>query len=107
MLQDILRECPRLWCWLLAVFLGRHIARPRPFDEGRHSCLVLGGEGPKGALLTRLPTKDRNVVCVIEHARSEEHTSELQSLRHLVCRLLLEQKKYRYYNNITCATGSV
>src|SRR5258705_10305894 len=25
-------------------------------------------------------------------ARSEEHTSELQSLRHLVCRLLLEKK---------------
>src|SRR5262245_64658373 len=37
----------------------------------------------------------------VEHAlgdkegirRSEEHTSELQSLRHLVCRLLLENKK--------------
>src|SRR5262245_64157551 len=29
--------------------------------------------------------------------RSEEHTSELQSLRHLVCRLLLEKKKK--YNN--------
>src|ERR1039458_6724600 len=28
-------------------------------------------------------------------ARSEEHTSELQSLRHLVCRLLLEKKKRR------------
>src|ERR1035441_10986086 len=27
------------------------------------------------------------------HQRSEEHTSELQSLRHLVCRLLLEKKK--------------
>src|SRR5205814_5640841 len=27
------------------------------------------------------------------HLRSEEHTSELQSLRHLVCRLLLEKKK--------------
>src|SRR5262245_65700558 len=27
------------------------------------------------------------------HGRSEEHTSELQSLRHLVCRLLLEKKK--------------
>src|SRR5438045_4423348 len=25
--------------------------------------------------------------------RSEEHTSELQSLRHIVCRLLLEKKK--------------
>src|SRR5437899_10181950 len=31
--------------------------------------------------------------------RSEEHTSELQSLRHLVCRLLLEKKKptHAYY----------
>src|SRR5262245_62421120 len=32
--------------------------------------------------------------------RSEEHTSELQSLRHLVCRLLLEKKKKKQ-NNIT------
>src|SRR5438309_11038533 len=28
-----------------------------------------------------------------EHVRSEEHTSELQSQFHLVCRLLLEKKK--------------
>src|SRR5689334_24155399 len=28
--------------------------------------------------------------------RSEEHTSELQSQFHLVCRLLLEKKKYRH-----------
>src|SRR5258705_3202254 len=27
------------------------------------------------------------------YVRSEEHTSELQSLRHLVCRLLLEKKR--------------
>src|SRR5947199_8112937 len=27
-----------------------------------------------------------------KYTRSEEHTSELQSLRHLVCRLLLEKK---------------
>src|ERR1035438_10656834 len=34
--------------------------------------------------------------CVSHKAsRSEEHTSELQSLRHLVCRLLLEKKKQR------------
>src|SRR5438045_8256630 len=31
--------------------------------------------------------------------RSEEHTSELQSLRHLVCRLLLEKKNKNYNNN--------
>src|SRR5438045_7648995 len=30
--------------------------------------------------------------------RSEEHTSELQSLRHLVCRLLLEKKKTKKNN---------
>src|SRR5256884_3542701 len=32
--------------------------------------------------------------------RSEEHTSELQSRLHLVCRLLLEKKK-KHKNNIT------
>src|SRR5690625_6873260 len=31
-----------------------------------------------------------------KHERSEEHTSELQSRGHLVCRLLLEQKKTRF-----------
>src|SRR5258708_12996883 len=33
--------------------------------------------------------------------RSEEHTSELQSPDHLVCRLLLEKKKHLTRNNIT------
>src|SRR5690554_7178092 len=31
-------------------------------------------------------------IAVTAHARSEEHTSELQSRPHLVCRLLLEKK---------------
>src|SRR2546429_2066152 len=31
----------------------------------------------------------------LRHVRSEEHTSELQSRLHLVCRLLLEKKKSR------------
>src|ERR1035438_10641898 len=33
------------------------------------------------------------VLSAVCGVRSEEHTSELQSLRHLVCRLLLEKKK--------------
>src|SRR5690554_6955673 len=33
---------------------------------------------------------------VAEFRRSEEHTSELQSRPHLVCRLLLEKKKKNY-----------
>src|SRR3712207_7793641 len=32
-------------------------------------------------------------------ARSEEHTSELQSRQYLVCRLLLEKKKIKKINN--------
>src|SRR5438045_6733322 len=50
------------------------------------------------------------VPAISPDVRSEEHTSELQSLRHLVCRLLLEkkkttkkQKKTRRTNNILCA----
>src|SRR5437899_8907996 len=41
---------------------------------------------PGNGLLFHLSAKTRD-------RRSEEHTSELQSLRHLVCRLLLEKKK--------------
>src|SRR5258705_10166975 len=37
--------------------------------------------------------------------RSEEHTSELQSLRHLVCRLLLEKKNQRQSGVIRCGFG--
>src|SRR5690554_7447413 len=37
----------------------------------------------------------QKVVATTYHQRSEEHTSELQSRPHLVCRLLLEKKKER------------
>src|SRR5437660_3553960 len=36
---------------------------------------------------------DEGALRAREHVRSEEHTSELQSRGHLVCRLLLEKKK--------------
>src|SRR2546422_10754936 len=42
----------------------------------------------RGALI-RINARGCSVFC----ARSEEHTSELQSRLHLVCRLLLEKKK--------------
>src|SRR2546425_7047146 len=38
------------------------------------------------------------------HRRSEEHTSELQSLAYLVCRLLLEKKKKK--TNSSCVVES-
>src|SRR3989449_9447380 len=44
-------------------------------------------------LLRQPGGKSRRVALVVITARSEEHTSELQSRLHLVCRLLLEKKK--------------
>src|SRR5262245_63368079 len=48
---------------------------------------------------TSAPSSDARLAMIgtapvpVPPPRSEEHTSELQSLRHLVCRLLLEKKK--------------
>src|SRR5256884_5758393 len=41
---------------------------------------------------TATPSTPR-IACISWKTRSEEHTSELQSRLHLVCRLLLEKKK--------------
>src|SRR5262245_64313711 len=48
---------------------------------------------PDGRVIVHLRTHCLAVIDHVIHDRSEEHTSELQSLRHLVCRLLLEKKK--------------
>src|SRR5438876_9134361 len=40
------------------------------------------------------------------HARSEEHTSELQSPVHLVCRLLLEKKNSADINNLSAPAAT-
>src|SRR2546422_7876398 len=58
------------------------------------------GDGPIAECIARAPGGPVHVLlsdCEAEHIRSEEHTSELQSRLHLVCRLLLEKKKQ--YNN--------
>src|SRR5258708_39806638 len=52
---------------------------------------------PKGAIANRLG--DFTDITELESRRSEEHTSELQSPDHLVCRLLLEKKKQKIRKN--------
>src|SRR5258705_12588125 len=49
---------------------------------------ALDGTGTISVSIERFHRIDQQI-----KERSEEHTSELQSLRHLVCRLLLEKKK--------------
>src|SRR2546422_5586458 len=61
--------------------------------------LVLGIAAiSRGVSITRsraLENENRLLADEIQRMRSEEHTSELQSRLHLVCRLLLEKKKKR------------
>src|SRR2546422_2944580 len=69
-------------------------ARPRPDDpqfsfEFLREHFACAGSRTSAAESLRFASGERE-----EHmARSEEHTSELQSRLHLVCRLLLEKKK--------------
>src|SRR3712207_6897923 len=58
-------------------------ARGRDVDHGAAASLRHRRKPARGEVDDRLD----------EHARSEEHTSELQSRQYLVCRLLLEKKK--------------
>src|SRR5437899_12253694 len=62
------------------------LATPRSMCGGRSA-------GPCCARPWRCATRRRCPKKTSSPPRSEEHTSELQSLRHLVCRLLLEKKK--------------
>src|SRR5258705_2182369 len=60
-----------------------------------------GGGGDASSFATQ--SRGRSIVLSTSdvrerYGRSEEHTSELQSLRHLVCRLLLEKKKRRRHS---------
>src|SRR5438046_995560 len=50
-------------------------------------------EFPKADSIRRIALGDSNYFLAEADKRSEEHTSELQSLTNLVCRLLLEKKK--------------
>src|SRR5258708_28488513 len=45
------------------------------------------------------PARTSNCSRATHCRRSEEHTSELQSPDHLVCRLLLEKKKHHHLDN--------
>src|SRR5438093_4124403 len=77
-----------------------------------------GGNGREGAQRHGRPVRAKGPMCgpvnseatssrnastsrVSSGARSEEHTSELQSLTNLVCRLLLEKKKCQTIDQLT------
>src|SRR5258708_26370198 len=89
----------------MELHLDRHLAERRVFPSinitasgTRQEELLYGPEK-----LKQIHTLRRMLDMIQEtertETRSEEHTSELQSPDHLVCRLLLEKKKHNYYQH--------
>src|SRR5687768_18278389 len=78
---------------------GQHIGHQTEWIGRKHHISSTKGGSSSASVDLR---EDAGAACFhsILGARSEEHTSELQSRLHLVCRLLLEKKKAT--NVLTC-----
>src|SRR5205814_5238701 len=80
----------------LATQVGVAYENARLYTDAQNHATELGLE----MAVRKQAEEERARLLVREQAaRSEEHTSELQSLRHLVCRLLLEKKKTKKKKN--------
>src|SRR5258708_14858861 len=76
----MIRRPPRSTLFPYTTLFRSPSPRPRPAHRSSWAC----PPPSRPTAATRLPPRG---------SRSEEHTSELQSPDHLVCRLLLEKKK--------------
>src|SRR5258708_26877033 len=72
------------------------IRRPPRSTLFPYTTLFRSGYAGFEAVDWKLIVAPKGTPAAIVQKRSEEHTSELQSPDHLVCRLLLEKKKRRY-----------
>src|SRR2546422_8503207 len=87
--------------------------RPRPKRRacaadraaGRAPFPALAWSGGRGSPCPSDRERGRFPAPGAPRVRSEEHTSELQSRLHLVCRLLLEKKKTTHRNNAHTTTA--
>src|SRR5438045_6196996 len=83
-------------CSSLSFFFSHDTATPEIYTLSLHDALPISvAITPDSRIVPEPgPLRPEPVASVPDtRSRSEEHTSELQSLRHLVCRLLLEKKK--------------
>src|SRR2546427_8306806 len=86
----MIRRPPRSTLFPYTTLFRSHVClldavMPAGFSSGRHSYAITMPGRPSGGMRQA----NQGVAC----ARSEEHTSELQSQSNIVCRLLLEKKK--------------
>src|SRR2546422_6095701 len=79
---------------------------PRTFIAGQPFCSSEPYRPVRRASTTPPSCRVRPALPLSPRKRSEEHTSELQSRLHLVCRLLLEKKKKNRRANPTYSTAT-
>src|SRR5437879_11449318 len=102
-----------VYCFLVTLFVLCSL-RSRRLPSSRLFPYTTLFRSPGQCRLPRCPGGGRagatgrsaSVACLGE-LRSEEHTSELQSPMYIVCRLLLEKKKYEDYKVCAQQTGSL
>src|SRR2546422_6380651 len=90
----MIRRPPRSTLFPYTTLFRSPRRRGTPSDRGAQGGGDAGGAASRGPDAQR--ARHRRDVAPLQQAggeRSEEHTSELQSRLHLVCRLLLEKKK--------------
>src|SRR3712207_7690437 len=95
---------------VFAFFFFNDTATTEIYTLSLHDALpICGGRGVTGRLYrgSFRPENGGARVCLRppQAARSEEHTSELQSRQYLVCRLLLEKKKKNCHIYLTNTTN--
>src|SRR5438093_13149355 len=75
------------------------ISRSRPRTTESCELSVASPDGALDSAPRPVAFSHRQTMGECDRSRSEEHTSELQSLTNLVCRLLLEKKKKKDQDN--------
>src|SRR5262249_58802266 len=84
-----------------------------PYTTLFRSFIFAGDQGYGSHEMARLAGGSRGKLHLVSkfypdaNLRSEEHTSELQSLTNLVCRLLLEKKKNDKYKNLSTTKNNI
>src|SRR6266436_9908551 len=82
------------WCCFLIFFFFNDTATTEIYTLSLHDALpIVRSERRASGAAFRWLLWSPAIAIVLSAVRSEEHTSELQSRLHLVCRLLLEKKK--------------
>src|SRR5204862_7196493 len=97
-------DCITLSSFISSFFFFNDTATTEIYTLSLHDALPISFRTSVEDYRVRTQQAKVEVANLASQARSEEHTSELQSRRDLVCRLLLEKKKKKNKNTIKAST---